>query len=309
MRAAVVGAGIAGTACAAALRSSGHDVEVLERSRVAGGRMASRELAGRRVDTGASYFTVSDDGFRAVVDDWCARGLARPWTDTFATVGPSGRGEDKTGPVRFAAPGGLRSLVADLAGPLDVAHSREVAAVGPGPVVDGQAYDAVVLAMPDPQALRLLAADAPAAALITGRQWEPSLALSAGFAERGWGFDGAFLDDPALSWVADDGSRRGDGAPVLVAHATPALAARHLDDPQAAGPELVQALRRLLDLPEPAWTHVQRWTYAKPVGTRDAPYGLAGGVGLCGDGWGASKVQAAWVSGDALGRALSEGAG
>ena len=65
------------------------------------------------------------------------------------------------------------------------------------------------------------------------------------------------------------------------------------------------ALRRLLGLPAPDWTYVQRWTYAKPVGRRDEPYSLVDGVGLCGDGWGASKVQAAWASGDALGRALA----
>ena len=301
-----MGAGISGVACARALQRAGHDVVVLDRGRVPGGRMASPALHGRRVDLGASYFTVSDGGFRAVVDDWASRGLARPWTDTFATAGPQGLGDDKTGPVRWAAPGGLRGLVVDLATGLDVRSGSPVARVGPGPVVDGAAYDAVVLAMPDPQALRLLAADDPAARLVQGREWEPSLALAAGFAARTWPFDGAFVaDDPVVSWVADDGRRRGDGAPVLVAHSTPGFAAPRLPAPEAATGELVGALRRLFDLPEPAWTAVQRWSYAKPVGTREAPYGLVGRVGLCGDGWGASKVQAAWVSGDALGTALA----
>jgi len=305
VRAAVVGAGIAGVACARALTAGGCEVQVLDRGRVPGGRMASRRLAGRYVDLGASYFTVSDDGFRGVVDDWAGRGLARPWTDTFGTVGPGGPGEDKQGPMRWAAAGGLRSLVADLAGGLSVEQGREVFRVGPGPVVDGVAYDVVALAMPDPQALRVLDPDDPAARLVAGREWEPSLALAAGFPERVWSFAGAFVSDhPVLSWVADDGSRRGDGAPVLVAHSTPAFAAPRLGAPDAATGELVAALRGLLHLPEPTWAQVQRWTWAKPVGTRDAPYGLAGAVGLCGDGWGASKVQAAWLSGDALGRAL-----
>ncbi len=303
---AVVGAGIAGTACARALSAAGVPVRVLDRGHAAGGRMASRTLHGRRVDTGASYFTVSDDGFRAVVDDWRDRGLARPWTDTFATLGPDGRGPDKTGPVRWAAPDGLRSLVEDLAQGLAVEQGRAVTAVGPGPVVDGQAYAAVVLALPDPQALAVLDPGAAAARLIAGRDWEPVLALAAGFGGRTWDLDGAFVDDPVLSWVADDGRRRGDGAAVLVAHSTPGFAAPRLADAEGATGELVGALRRLLDLPEPGWTYVQRWSYAKPVGTRDEPYGLVDGIGLCGDGWGASKVQSAWVSGDALGRTLAE---
>lgn len=304
-RVAVVGAGISGTACTRALRAGGAQVTVLDRGRAVGGRMASRRLAGRPVDTGASYFTADDPRFRAVVDDWVGRGLARPWTDAFHTAGPGGLGERKQGPVRYGAPAGLRSLVEDLAGGLEVTV-REVERVGPGPTVDGEAYDAVVLAMPDPQALRLLDPALQAArTAVEGRAWDPVLSLAAGFAERSWPFDGCFVSDSAISWVADDGRRRGDGAPVLVAHSTPETARRHLADPHAAAPELVEALRELFALPEPEWTYVQRWSYAKPVGTREAPYGLADGIGLCGDGWGASKVQAAWVSGDALGRALA----
>lgn len=306
MRVCVVGAGIAGIACARALEARGAQVQVLDRGRVPGGRMASRRIEARYVDLGASYFTVSDEGFGRVVDDWRDRGLARPWTDRFATAGPAGLGPAKPGPVRWAAPGGLRSLVADLARGLDVRQQTQVGRVGPGPRVDGERYDAVVLAMPDPQALALLRPGDPAARLLAGRDWEPALALAAGFAARAWDLDGAFTEHPVLSWVADDGRRRGDAAPVLVAHSTPGFAAGRLADPDAARDALVAALRELLDLPAPLWSQVQRWTYAKPVGTRDEPYGLAGDIGLCGDGWGASKVQAAWQSGDALGRALGD---
>ncbi len=309
----VVGAGLAGAACARRLQQGGVDVVVLDRGRVPGGRMASRRLpqGGRYVDLGASYFTVRDDRFRVQVDDWLARGLARPWTDTF-TVLPSG--ERKTGPQRYGAGAGLRSLVADLTAGLDVRQQTTVTCVGPasaqgshlgsasapGPTVDGRRYDAVVLAMPDPQALAILDAGLSAErAAVAGRAWQPVLALAAGFSSRTWDLDGAFVhDDDVLDWVADDGARRGDGAPVLVAHCTPAHAATRLTDPQAAGPDLVDALRRLLDLPEPSWWRVQRWTHAKPVGTRDDPFFLGDArVGLCGDGWGASKVEAAYLSG------------
>ncbi|MCW2607212.1 MAG: hypothetical protein JWO60_1905, partial [Frankiales bacterium] len=224
----MVGAGIAGTACARALREAGLDVVVLDRGRVPGGRMASRKLpegdGARYVDLGASYFTVRDERFRAQVDDWTGRGLARTWTDTF-TVLPGG--ERKQGPVRYGAAGGLRSLVADLAAGLDVRQQHDVASVAPGPAVDGTPYDAVVLAMPDPQALAVLdPALAAERAALEGREWQPVLALAARFDARGWDLDGAFVhDDPVLDWVADDGRRRGDDAPVLVAHSTPAFAA------------------------------------------------------------------------------------
>jgi predicted NAD/FAD-dependent oxidoreductase len=70
----------------------------------------------------------------------------------------------------------------------------------------------------------------------------------------------------------------------------------------------VAAVRALLDLPEPDWTHVQRWTFAKPGDPRSAPFHLRGGIGLCGDGWSApSKVESAWTSGHLLGCELAAG--
>ncbi len=299
MRIAVVGAGIAGIACARALTDAGQDVTVLDRGRVPGGRMASRRLGGRYVDLGASYFTVSDPAFAEVVEDWRARGLAREWTATFDVYDGSWCGP-KSGPSRWAAPEGLRSLVTDLAHGLDVRQQAEVAHVTQG----WEGYDAVVLAMPDPQALAIL--DDPAVrALITDRAWDPVLVLAARWDKRVWDWEGVFVNgSDVLDWVADDGARRGDGAPVLTAHSTPAFAGTRLAAPAAAAPELVAALEGL-GLPEPAEVlRVQRWTYAKPVGTRDALFGRVGAIGLCGDGWGAAKVETAWRSGTALAQDL-----
>lgn len=309
-RVVVVGAGLSGVACARELRAAGVSVRVLDRGHRAGGRMASRRLWDRPVDLGASYLTTSDDDFLAVVEDWAGRGLARPWTDTFSALG-DGDPEVKPGPLRWGAPGGLRSLVEDLAADLDVERYDVSGLEG----LDGAA---VVLAMPDPQARRLVADDHPVATHLD-REFEPVLAVAARWSERTWDdvsptgrFDGAFVNgDPVVAWVADDGRRRGDDAPVLVVHSTPELASRHLDDPTAAGPEVVAALRRLMPLPEPTDVHVHRWTFARPVGERTATHALVDGpgglVGACGDGWGASpKVETAWLSGRDLGRALVE---
>ena len=108
----IVGAGLAGVACARELRAAGRSVRILDRGRRPGGRMASRRLldVDRPVDLGASYFTVSDPGFAAVVDDWQARGLAAPWTDTFCVLEDGGT-RTTSGAMRWGAPGSLRSLV------------------------------------------------------------------------------------------------------------------------------------------------------------------------------------------------------
>lgn len=304
----VVGGGISGIAAARTVSAAGLAVHVLDRGRRIGGRMASRRLDDRVVDTGASYFTVADPAFAAVVEDWRARGLARPWTDTFLAR----EGEElveKPGPVRWAAPGGLRTLVEDLARGLDV-RQQTVTAVTPGPAVDGEPADAVLLAMPDPQARRLLdpALEEERAAL--DDPYAPVLALTTRWAEATWpALDGAFLPGPLLSWVADDGRRRDDFAPVLVAHSTPELAAEHLAEPDAAGPLLEVALRDALGIPtEALGRHVQRWSFAKPTRPHGRRCFLGEvGVGCCGDSWSDKpRVEAAYLSGLALGQAVVE---
>jgi renalase len=293
----VVGAGIAGLACARALADGGARVRVVERGRVVGGRLASKRFDGRYVDIGAAYLVADDPDFAAQVSSWESRGLARPWTDTLR-VHPGG--SDAAGPVRWAATGGLRSLATDLADGLDIRLSAPVDAVPAD-------ADAVVLAMPGPQALRLGPPPLVAAAA-RAQRWRPVIAAVLTYPSRDWGdLRGAFVNEhPVLATVFDDGDRRGDGAPVLVAHSTAELAGRHLDDPEAAGPILAGAVGELLGLTAEPAVRVHRWTYAQPEPSETA-YAVDGHVWLCGDAFGRPRVQTAWLSGRAVARELLTG--
>jgi len=330
----VVGAGISGIACARSLQRAQITPWILDRGRVVGGRMASRRLprsgqpdAGHITDIGASYFTAREPEFLAEVETLVASGVVRPWTDTFAVAAADGQISRRTGPMRYAAPGGLRSVVAALAMDLPVVQGTDVSRVeadaggrllvdaGPPVAWAGEVMDAVALCMPGPQAHRLLAGTHPGIAAAQraalSHSWEPVIAVSVGFAELGWQpFDGMFVnDDPTLTWIADDGARRGNGAPVLVAHLAPELAATCLDDPTQAGDPAVAAVRRVLDIEvDPIWVDVHRWTFARPTGAAEEPYFLEPGLGLglAGDAWaGGPRVEAAWCSGRDLGRALA----
>ena len=165
--------------------------------------------------------------------------------------------------------------------------------------------------MPDPQARRLLDPAYAEAVAVLDDPYEPVLALTAVWPERAWPeLDGAFVNgDPVLAWVAADGRRRGDDAPVLVAHSTTDFAAARLDDPDAAQEPMVDALRRRLEiLTAPTYARVQRWSFARPTKQRDEPYLLGDDrLGVCGDGWhGKSRVEGAYLSGQALGQAIAE---
>lgn len=316
----IVGAGLSGVAAAGSASGAGATVRMFDRGRRIGGRMASRRLRdtgtafdGRVVDYGASYFTVSDPGFREVVEAMIEDGVVRPWTDSFHVHNEGTMVGVRSGPMRYAAPGGLRTVVEFLARDLPEVttqthvESVEVSADRVG--VNGETGNALGLCMPQPQAERLL----PSGTLPdVGLTWEPVIAVTLVFEEKAWiDLDGVFVnDDPVLTWIADDGSRRGDGAPVLVAHVNPVFAAGHLDDPSGVLPQAIAATRRVLDIePLPAWSWAHRWSLAKPMAALDDDYWTHPELplGLAGDAWaGGPRVEAAWLSGRALGSALAE---
>ncbi|RZU48415.1 hypothetical protein EV385_0129 [Krasilnikovia cinnamomea] len=301
----MVGAGLAGLACARELVRAGVAVRVLEREPVVGGRLGAACVAGRCADVGAGYFTADDPAFVAQVRQWVSAGLARPWTDTLMTYDRGGPPHPSSGPVRFTARGGLRMLADDLATGLDVTLGCAVTEL--------PRASAVVLAMPGPQALRLLTTSSDAAGPVVEaarlQRWSAVLATVLTYPRRSWpSFRGAFVNEhPVLDRVFDDGDRRGDGAPVLVVHTSAEFAAAHLDRPADAGPEVERATRELLGLPAPATeVHVHPWPYAQPGARPDAaPFVRGAGIALAGDAFGRPRVQTAWLSGRAVGAALA----
>ncbi|KAG9439652.1 hypothetical protein H6P81_019817 [Aristolochia fimbriata] len=88
MKIAVIGSGISGAVCAAALARGGFMVTVFEMGRGPGGRMSQRrEITedGRELlfDHGAPCFTVKDKEVKGIVSSWEARGLVAEWKENF----------------------------------------------------------------------------------------------------------------------------------------------------------------------------------------------------------------------------------
>ena len=93
LKVAVVGAGISGASCAHALSHSGHAVQVFDKSRGAGGRMATRraewvDRQGRsqlsRFDHGAPCFTAHEPSFQQFVSDAIDQAWLAPWQPRLA---------------------------------------------------------------------------------------------------------------------------------------------------------------------------------------------------------------------------------
>ena len=225
----------------------------------------------------APVTVVGDEGeHRVVIDE--RGGNGRP-----LTARPAGCHGDHRPPLAALQQGHGGGVVAEQAARLRVGHGENDGVGGlaidcrarPGPTVDGEAADAVVLAMPPPQAHRLLRDDASAVPLLEGREWRSVISVAAGWPRREWpAIPAAFVNDhPVLALVADDGDRRGDGAPVLVAHTTSDLARRYDARPGTVGRGPLSTPCGICWASGPSRNgrRAHRWRYAAPVEAREAP--------------------------------------
>ena len=323
---AVIGAGMSGVACARVLHHHNIPFHLIDRGRVVGGRMASRRIResgtpfdGHITDIGASYFTVQDPDFATVVNSWIDAGMAREWTDTFHVATPAGISGIRTGPMRYSATEGLRSIIEHQAKVIpteQIQPSTQVESIAVEDkhvVVDGESFSAVAVCVPDPQAKQFLDGSLVSThELLDQIQWEAVIAVTAVFESgRLPKFDGVFVNDhPVITWIANDGHRRGNEVPVVVAHVHPQLAAQHLADPAGVIPQALDAVLPILGLTEhPQWSSAMRWTFAKPTSARDelCAFDEITHIGFAGDSWaGGPKVEAAWKSGHELGIRLAK---
>lgn len=314
-RIAVVGAGVSGLACAQLLRARGLGVAVFDKARGTGGRAATHRNGDYAFDSGAQYFTARDPLFVKQVEEWVAAGVAAEWRGQIVRrrAGDTLPGQGVT--QRFVGVPGMSSISRYCADAVTTGfrvvgleRGRDgVALVGH----DGDrvgSFDAVMLAAPAPQTAAIARLSAPALAAAADRvPFSACLALLVAFEHRlPLGFDGAFIDDSPLSWIAYEGSKPGrSGAEAWVLHGAPEWS----DANFAADEESI--IRAMSDaftaatgiaMPEPLYSRVHRWRYALP--TEPLPdrclFDPTTGVGACGDWCAGPRIEGAFLSGVAL---------
>lgn len=323
---AIIGAGLAGLACARALQERGLDITLFDKARGPGGRLSSRHLPEAVVDIGAQYFTARHADFRRALNDWQASGLVAPWPEALWTQEGQNAVPREDGIPRYCAAPRMSALSRHLAEGLRIHARTRIQALHR----DGQAwwlesdsgerfgpFAAVAIGAPPPQAQALVAAH------------DAELARACGEIEQApcWAAYALFDTPLPVAWQALRPSRgplafvgrnhtkpgRETQGESLTLHATPTWSRDHLErSPNAAATALLDALAAILpasarpDTPRLLGAH--RWRYARPTRPAEGPgFRLTRhGLGLCGDGWTDGRVEDAWRSGHLLGRALAE---
>jgi predicted NAD/FAD-dependent oxidoreductase len=311
---AVIGAGLAGLACARRLVDAGRAVTVFDKGRAAGGRMSTRRAGLAAWDHGAQYFTVRDPGFERLVGRARAAGQLQTWHPRW----PGGEQEDRS--LWVGVPG-LSAFPRWLAGGLDVASGTQVLSLSRQPsgwTLTDQAgrhvggFDLVVLAMPAPQAAALADGHTALSGAVAAIRMDPCWAVMAAF-ERPVeaGCDADWSPDPVLPWLARNNSKPGRTGPeAWVLHADAGWSREHLeDDVDAVQAALLGRLAERLSvvLPPVMTIEARRWRHARVVEPLGEAWLLDRGAGIafCGDWCLDARVEAAFLSGDRLGAELA----
>jgi photolyase PhrII len=318
LRIGVIGAGVAGLACARALHDQGHEVVVFDKGRAPGGRISTRREEEARFDHGAQYFTVRDPRFGRFVRSWIERGVVARWRPRLAVarngrVEPDPRPEDAP-PMLVGAPT-MRAVAAHLAEDLAVRTGVRIAAIERSGdrwrLRDDRAEvqfecDAMAIAVPPAQAADLLIDHPAMQGRIESASLAPCWACIVEFErDPGLEFDALRIEGGPLAWAAREASKPGR-APGhrWTLHAGPAWSREHLeDDRDAAGPALVEAFGALAgDLPRAMRICAHRWRYALVERSVGAPclYDTDLRLGLCGDWCLEARIEGAFLSGCAL---------
>ena len=315
----VVGAGMAGLACARTLAAAGLSVRVYEREQSVGGRIASRADENGAFDFGAQYFTARDPAFIREVDDWHEAGVVQPWGGRIRTL-RSGRVAALHGETpRYIAVPAMQMLPRALAADLDVALGSPVVALEPtflgwelrAPGARTLARSRrVVLALPPSDAGPLAAATPALEEALAGHPMVPTWCVLARFrASLDLAFDGAFVEHSPLAWIARNNSKPQRGhAECWVLHASHEWSARHRSHPAQF---VIDTLMRAFEdatrcTTQPLAARAHWWPNSAPQDALERGYlaDEAAGVVACGDWCLGGRVENAFLSGRAAALAV-----
>lgn len=310
---AIIGAGIAGLSCANHLAKQGRQATVFEKSKGVGGRTSTRRVEPNlSFDHGAQYFTARNPILQSLVKVWETNGIVSEWKGRIVKINNKEVSNTEVIP-RYVGTPGMTAMAAELAKNteikketkiMEVKHSSNQWMLRDEAGISHNGFDALIVALPAPQTAELLF-NQPVGKIAASTPMAPCWAVLVGFEKKievPW--DGAFIHDSALSWVARNSSKPGRDATkdCWVLHANAEWSAKNLEDsPESVISNLLEsftnAIRR--NIPTPYYKTAHRWKYSigssfiNQTELHDESIGLA----ICGDWMNGGRIEGAFLSG------------
>ena len=318
---AVIGAGLAGLACAQAMRRAGCYVEVFEQDRVIGGRIATVRQGSHSFDHGAQYVTARGAAFGTYLDEMTGTGYASRWVPRTNEGGVNGV---QMLPWVVGTPG-MASRGRPLAEGLRIHTSRRAHTISRSDTKSGQGwhiwfddhttagpFNAVAIAVPAPQARLLLGKLDDLAAPLSRVRMMPCWAMMAHFDTAVLPNQDVFSDmSEVIRWIARNNHKPGRGktGESIVVHASPGFSREAEDvEPDVIAAELWEEVSRVLSLPAvlPSQKSAFLWRYGLVDQSLGESYLFSGKhmVGVTGDWCLGRLAEHAYESGIGLGRAI-----
>ena len=310
---AIVGMGIAGLTCAKVLKEAGMNVTLFEKSKGIGGRTSTRRLEPNlSFDHGAQYFTVRNPILQRFVNSWENLGIVSEWKGRIVKLNNQEITDTEIIP-RYVGVPGMTAMAVELAKNLTIKRETKIieakytsnrwALLDEGRVAH-EFFDHLVAALPAPQAAELLT-NHPLEKTATAIPMAPCWAVLLGFEKKievPW--DGAFIHDSPLSWVARNSSKPGRDSTkdCWVLHANAEWSENHLEDtPASVIPALLESFAYAIGTSIPArfYETAHRWRYSMGgsfINQKDLN-DESTGVTICGDWVNGGRFEGAFLSG------------
>ncbi|MEM7027753.1 MAG: FAD-dependent oxidoreductase [Pseudomonadota bacterium] len=276
---AIIGAGLAGLTLAKELQAR-FQVQVFEKSRHVGGRMASSELNGYQFDHGAQYFIARSAPFKNFLQPFIAQGHIARWDVNFVEIAAGEITQkwkwDEEYPHYVATPT-MRALAEAMTSELVINHKIKVKKLTK---TDNQwqlfgennqelgLFDWVITAIPSQQVTDLIPHNFNNYGAISRRKLKGCYSLMLGYQEDlSIPWDAALIKDADISWVCNNHTKPGrpKGHYSLLVHSTNRWADSNMD---LADEAVIEYLMRetssvlKLDLQQAELIDLHRWRYA-----------------------------------------------
>ncbi len=317
-RIAMIGTGLAGLMCSRILFDQGLQIQCFEKSHRTGGRASTSIPDGVcQFDHGAQYFTIRDAALKPYLESWCEDKHVAQWNGHIVSIEQHGSQRDVTSMKRFVGTPSMQSLGAHLAKELSIAFETEVAKVECEPNgyrllsktdSDLGQFDVVLWNCPPAQVERLLPQKCVWRDQLSKVEMVPCWSVMLAMENR-WNvsFDGAFVNDGILGWIARDSSKpcRPKALDAWVLHSTVAWAKDNLDvTKESVIQRLVREAERVTcsTIPVSSVVAAHRWLYSRPTESlsEKSLWDDEHRFGACGDWCGGPRVEGALRSGMSL---------